>query len=120
MDYGAGVLDYRIFPKLQTFQNKAIRHILCVGKNCPVDLLQGDSEWMPVWCRHQFEMLKLWFHNPNKYPNNVTSLSPKEFQTIVITKLTDKANYKINGECESGTIIPTVHTQGVGCITIEL
>ena len=134
MDYGAGVWGYRTFPKLQTIQNKAIRHILGVGKNCPVDLLEGDSGWMPVWCRHQFEMLKLWFRlatmddsrlskkifkwslelankgkptwcfHANKLltqnnlghlnPNNVTSLSPKEFQTIVITKLTDKANHK--------------------------
>ena len=61
MDYGAGVWGYRTFPKLQTIQNKAIRHILGVGKNCPVDLLKGDSGWMPVWCRHEFQMLKLWF-----------------------------------------------------------
>ena len=32
-----------------------------VGKNCPVDLLEGDSGWVPVPCRHQFEMLKLWY-----------------------------------------------------------
>ena len=31
MDYGAGVWGYRTFPKLQTIQNKAIRHILGVG-----------------------------------------------------------------------------------------
>ena len=134
MDYGAGVWGYRTFPKLQTIQNKAIRHILGVGKNCPVDLLEGDSGWMPVWCRHQFEMLKLWFRlatmddsrltkkifkwslelankgkstwcfQANKLltqinlghlnPGNVNSLSPKEFQAIVITKLINKANQK--------------------------
>ena len=33
-----------------------------VGKICPVDLVEGDSGWMPVWCRHEFQMLKLWFH----------------------------------------------------------
>ena len=51
IDYGAGVWGYRTFPKLQTIQNKAIIHILCVGKNCPVGLLEGDSGWVPVWCR---------------------------------------------------------------------
>ena len=29
-------------------------------KNCAVYLLEGDSGWVPVPCRHQFEMLKLW------------------------------------------------------------
>ena len=43
MDYGAGVWGHETFPKLQTIQNKAIRHILGVGKICPVDLLEGDS-----------------------------------------------------------------------------
>ena len=28
----------------------------------PPDLLEGDSGWVPVPCRHQFEMLKLWHH----------------------------------------------------------
>ena len=32
------------------------RHVMGVGKNCPVDLLKSDSGWVPVPCRHQFEM----------------------------------------------------------------
>jgi len=62
MDYRAGFWGFKTFPKLQTIQNKAIRHVMGVGKNCPVDLLEGDSGWVPVLCRHQFEMLKLWHH----------------------------------------------------------
>ena len=61
MDYGAGVWGFKAFPKLQTIQNKAI-HVMGVGKNCLVDLLEGDSGWVPVPCRHQFKMLKLWHH----------------------------------------------------------
>ena len=30
-------------PIVQTIQNKAIRCVMGVGKNCPVDLLEGDS-----------------------------------------------------------------------------
>ena len=29
---------------------------------CPVELLEGDSGWVPVPCSHQFEKLKLWHH----------------------------------------------------------
>ena len=90
---------------------------------------------MPVWHRHQFETLELWFRlatmddsrltekmitrtshkglpnlrtwcfDANKLltqinlghlnPDNVTSyITPKEFQAVVITKLTDKVNQK--------------------------
>ena len=52
---GAGFWDFKTFPKLQTIQNKAIRHVMGVGKYCPVDLLEG----VPVPCRHQIEMLCL-------------------------------------------------------------
>ena len=31
------------------------------GCGLKLDLLEGDSGWMPVWCRQQFEMLKLLF-----------------------------------------------------------
>jgi len=50
MDYVAGVWGFKTFPKLQTIQNKAIRHVMGVGKNCPVDLLEGNSGWVPVPC----------------------------------------------------------------------
>ena len=56
LDYAAGIWGYKSFPILQTIQNKAIRYIMGVGKNCPVDLLEGDSGWIPVWCRHQLEV----------------------------------------------------------------
>ena len=46
---GEGV---KTFPKLQTIQNKAIRHVMGVGNYCPV-------EGVPVPCRHQIEMLCL-------------------------------------------------------------
>ena len=59
---GAGLWGFKTFPKLQTIQNKAIRHVMDVGKNCLVDLLDGESGCFPVPCRHQFEMLKLWHH----------------------------------------------------------
>jgi len=49
---GAGVWGFKTFPKLQTIQNKAIRHVMVVGKYCPV-------EGVPVPCRHQTEMLCL-------------------------------------------------------------
>jgi len=52
---GAGVWDFKTFPKLQTIQNKAITHVMGVGKYCPVDLL----EWVAVPCRYQFKMLCL-------------------------------------------------------------
>ena len=134
LDYAAGIWGYKSFPILQTIQNKAIRYIMGVGKNCPVDLLEGDSGWIPVWCRHQLEVFKLWhrlsnmddnrltkkifnwsyalankgkatwcFH-VNKLlshinldhlnPTNVSSLSPREFQAIIISKLTVVANQK--------------------------
>jgi len=54
---GAGVWSFKTFPKLQTIQNKAIRHVMGVGKYYPVDLLEGVP-W-PVPCRHQIEMLCL-------------------------------------------------------------
>ena len=49
---GAGVWGFKTFPKLQTIQNKAIRHVMGVGKYCPV-------EGVPVQCSHQIEMLSL-------------------------------------------------------------
>ena len=110
---GVHVWGYRTFPKLQTIQNRAIRHILGVGKNCPVDLLEGDSGWMPVWCRQQFELLKLWFHLATMDDSRLTKKifkwsielannskptwcfhANKLLTQITITKLTEKANYK--------------------------
>ena len=44
--FGASI---KTFLKLQTIQNKAI-HVMGVGKNCSVDLLEGDSGWVPVPC----------------------------------------------------------------------
>ena len=132
LDYAAGIWGYKPFPILQTIQNKAIRHALGVGKNCPVAVLEGDSGWIPVWYRHQLEVLKLWYRLSNMddsrltkkifnwsltladkgkatwcsqvkklldqislghlNPNNVTNLSPTEFQSIITSKLIDKAN----------------------------
>ena len=42
-EYVVGVWGFKTFHKLQTIQNKAIRHVMDVGINCPVDLLVGDS-----------------------------------------------------------------------------
>ena len=41
LDYAAGIWGYKSFPILQ---NKAIRYIMGVGKNCPVDLIEGDQD----------------------------------------------------------------------------
>jgi len=49
---GPGVWGFKAFPKLQMIQNKEIRHVMGVGKYCPV-------EGAPVPCRHQIEMLCL-------------------------------------------------------------
>ena len=123
---GAVVWGFKTFPKLQTIQNKAIRHVVGVGEYCPVDLLEGVP-W-PVPCRHQIEMLYLatmddsrltkksfkwslavankskssWCFHVKKLlitlidlgHLNPACLSAKEFQTITIVKLTDKANRK--------------------------
>ena len=132
LDYAAGIWGYKSFPTVQTIQNKAIRCVMGVGKNCPVDLLEGDSGWIPVWCRHQLEVFKLWYRLSNMddsrltkqifnwslaladkgkatwclhvrkllsrinldhlYPSNITSLSPREFQNIITSKLINLAN----------------------------
>ena len=52
-----------------------------------------QSKSKPTWCFHANKLLTQ-INLGHLNPNNVTSLSPKEFQTIVITKLTNKANYK--------------------------
>ena len=41
MDYGAGVWGFTTSLKLQIIQNKAIRHVMGVRKNCPIDLALG-------------------------------------------------------------------------------
>jgi len=41
MDNEGGGWGFKTFPKLQTIQNKAIMHVMDVGKNCPVDHALG-------------------------------------------------------------------------------
>ena len=55
--------------------------------------LELASKSKPTWCFYANKLLTQ-INLGHLNPNNVTSLSPKEFQTIVITKLTDKVNYK--------------------------
>ena len=55
--------------------------------------LELANKGKPTWCFHANKLLTQ-INLGHLNPNNVTSLSPKEFQTIVITKLTDKANHK--------------------------
>ena len=94
--------------------------------------IEGDSGWIPVWCRHQLEVFKLWYRLSNMddsrltkqifnwslaladkgkatwclhvrkllsrinldhlCPSNITSLSPREFQNIITSKLINLAN----------------------------
>ena len=67
------------------------------------------------WCFHVKKLLITLIDLGHLNP---ACLSAKEFQTITIVKLTDKA-IVVNGKCESGILMPIVVTQEVGYIIIE-
>ena len=77
--------------------------------------LELANKSKPTWCSHANTLLTQ-INLGHLNPDNVTSLSPKEF---LITKLTDKANHKWRMRIWDHNTY-TVQTQGVGCITIEL
>ncbi|CAG2189455.1 unnamed protein product [Mytilus edulis] len=45
MDYSSGVWGYKIYDKLETLQNRAIRTFLGVGKSAPNPAICGDMGW---------------------------------------------------------------------------
>ena len=132
MQQAFGAINPSLQYKLYRIKPLA-RCVMGVGKNCPVDRLEGDSGWIPVWCRHHaVEVFKLWYRlsnmddsrltkqifnwslaladkgkatwclhvrkllsriNPDHLcPSNITSLSPREFQNIITSKLINLAN----------------------------
>ena len=89
-------------------------------KNCPVDLLEGDSGWIPVWCRHQREVFKLWYRLSNMDDSRLTkqifnwslALADKGKATwcLHVRKLLSRIN--LNHLCPSNITIESV-AQGI-------
>ena len=59
-DYGAGVWGTKLFGVFEQIQRRAIRYLWGLHRVTPVDMLQGDMDWISCYTRHNLRVLRLW------------------------------------------------------------
>ena len=75
MDYSLGVSGYKIYDKLETLQNRAIRTFFGGGKSAPNQAIRVDMGWTFPYIRRRSNIIRLWHRimsvNSNRLPHQI-------------------------------------------------
>ncbi|KAK3092266.1 hypothetical protein FSP39_000496 [Pinctada imbricata] len=60
LDYCSGIWGFSRSLNIESVQHRALRYFLGVHRFTPILSLQGESGWVPAYCRHQLNAIRFW------------------------------------------------------------